>query len=97
MEMIFSPITSTPETQRAVRIILRGGYESIVKEAEEGNKRVRKYLVSTELSGEAQHSLEWPIGTVLRDGDTLMAIYTIDQDTVEDYGKIVPNDRIAGE
>jgi len=97
MEMSFSPITSTPETQRVVRTILRGEYESIVKEAEEGNKRVRKYLVATDLSGEAQHALEWTIGTVLRDGDTLMAIYAIDQDTVEDGGKIVPDDRIAGE
>ena len=97
MEMSFSPIISTPETQRVVRTILRGEYESIVKEAEEGNKRVRKYLVATDLSGEAQHALEWTIGTVLRDGDTLMAIYAIDQDTVEDGGKIVPDDRIAGE
>ncbi|CUS06695.1 unnamed protein product [Tuber aestivum] len=74
MEMIVSPITSTPETQRVVRTILRREYESIVKEAEEGNKQVQKYLVATDLSGEAQHAPEWKIGTVLGDGDTLMAI-----------------------
>jgi len=94
---IISPITSTPETQPVVRTILRGEYESIVKEAEEGNKWVRKYLVATDLSGEAQHALEWTIGMIHRGGDTLMAIYTIDQDTVGDGGKIVPDDRIAGE
>ncbi|RPB04035.1 hypothetical protein L873DRAFT_1800046 [Choiromyces venosus 120613-1] len=97
MEMSFSPIISTPEAQRVVRTILRGEYDSIVKEAEEGNKRLRKYLVATDLSAEAQHALEWTIGTVLRDGDTLMAMYAIDQDTVEDGGKIVSDDGIAGE
>jgi nucleotide-binding universal stress UspA family protein len=97
MEMSLSPIISTPETQRVVRTILRGEYDSIVREAEESNKRVRSYLVATDLSGEAQHALEWTIGTVLRDGDTLMAIYAIDQDTVEDGGKIVSDDGIAGE
>jgi len=70
MEMIFSPITSTPETQ-SVRIILRGEYESIVKEAEDGNKQVQKYRVATDLSEEAQHALEWAIGTVLGDDNTL--------------------------
>jgi len=55
MEIIFSPITSTPETQRVFRTILRGEYGS------------------------------------------MMAIYAIDQDTVGDGGKIVLDDRIAGE
>ncbi|KAG0632767.1 hypothetical protein HOY80DRAFT_1066923 [Tuber brumale] len=53
MVMIFSPITSTPETQRVVRTILHGEYESIVKEVEEGTKRVQKDLVATDLGGEA--------------------------------------------
>jgi len=78
MEMIFSPITSTSETQRVVRTILRGEYESIVNEAEEGNKPVPNYLDSTDFRGEAQNALEWRIGTALRDGDTLMTIYDID-------------------
>ena len=97
MEMSLSPIISTPETQRVIRTTLRGEYELIVKKAEESSKWVRKYLVATDLSGEAQHALEWTIRTVLRDGDTLMAIYAIDQDTVGDGGKIVLGDRIAGE
>lgn len=92
MDMSISPIISTPETQRVVRTILRGDYDEIFKEAEDGNRRVRKYLVATDLSAEAQHALEWTIGTVLRDGDTLMAIYAIDQDTVEDGGRIVFDD-----
>ena len=39
---------------------------------------MQRYLVATDLSGEAQHALEWRIGMVLRNGDTLMAIYAID-------------------
>ena len=58
---------------------------------------MRKYLVATHLSGEAQHALEWTIGMVLTDGDTLMGIYAINQEMVEDCYKIVPDDRIAEE
>lgn len=97
MDMSVSPILSTPESQRVVRTILRGEYAEIYGEAEEGNRRVRKYLVATDLSGEAQHALEWTIGTILRDGDTLMAIYAIDQDTVEGGGKIVSDDGIIAD
>ncbi|PUU77123.1 hypothetical protein B9Z19DRAFT_1128747 [Tuber borchii] len=82
MEIILSPITATPETQ--------------LKEVEEGNKRVRNSLVAKNLSGEAPHALEWTIEMVLRDSDTLMVIYAINQNTVEDGGKIFPDDRIAG-
>jgi len=38
LKMIFSPITSTLKTQREVRTILHEEYDSIVEEAEEGNK-----------------------------------------------------------
>jgi len=61
MEMIFSTITSTPEVQCVIKTILRREYELIVKEEEEGNKRLRKYLVATDLSGEGQHALELTI------------------------------------
>ena len=77
MEIIFSPVTSTPEIQRVGRAILPGEYESIVKEVGESNKPVRKYLFATDLSGEAQPALERTIGMVLRDGDTLITIYVI--------------------
>jgi len=57
MEMSFSPIISTPETQYVIRTMLCGEYELIVKKAEESSKWVRKYLVATDFSGEAQHAL----------------------------------------
>ena len=50
------------------------------REAEEGTRRLRTYLVATDLSGEAAYALEWTIGTVLRDGDTLLAVYAVDEE-----------------
>lgn len=50
------------------------------REAQENHRRVRKYLVATDLSDEAAHALEWTIGTVIRDGDTLLAIYCVDEE-----------------
>ncbi|CUS15828.1 unnamed protein product, partial [Tuber aestivum] len=84
-----------PATQRVAKTILRGKYESIIKGAEEGSKRVWGYLVATDLRGEGQHALKWTIRAVLRDGDTLIAIYAIGQDTVGNCCKIVPDDRIV--
>jgi nucleotide-binding universal stress UspA family protein len=75
-----STITSTPATKRCVRTIYRGDYAKMQQEAHENQRRVRKYLVATDLSDEAAHALEWTIGTVLRDGDTLLAIYCVDEE-----------------
>lgn len=74
-------IISTLATKRCVRTIYRGDFQQIQKDAAEQHRRTRKYLVATDLSGEAQHALEWTVGTVLRDGDTLLAIYCVDEET----------------
>jgi hypothetical protein len=37
--------------------------------------------VATDLSEESVYALEWTIGTILRDGDTLFAIYAVDEET----------------
>ncbi|KAF4125608.1 Universal stress protein family, partial [Geosmithia morbida] len=86
-------ILSNNEAHRAVRIIYRGEYSKIAQTADEEHRRLRKYLVATDLSEESTHALEWAIGTVLRDGDTLVAIYCVDEETgitAADGG--VPND-----
>jgi nucleotide-binding universal stress UspA family protein len=80
-------IVSTPATSRCVRTIYRGDFAKMQQEAHDNQRRVRKYLVATDLSDEAAHALEWTVGTVLRDGDTLLAIYCVD----EELG-IVPNE-----
>lgn len=82
LTLSMTPIMSTPATQRSIRIIYRGEFSKIQKEVtDDEHRRVRKYLVATDLSDESTHALEWTIGTVLRDGDTLVAIYCVDEET----------------
>lgn len=90
-------VLTNAEAHRAVRIIYRGEYNRIAEKAEEEHRRLRKYLVATDLSDESTHALEWAIGTVLRDGDTLIAIYCVDEDTgiVADDTGLVPDDSKA--
>lgn len=74
-----SPIdSSVPD--RASRIIIRGDFPGKQREAADGSKRLRTYLVATDLSSEAAYALEWTIGTVLRDGDTLLAVFAVDEE-----------------
>ncbi|KAF1992045.1 hypothetical protein K402DRAFT_399970 [Aulographum hederae CBS 113979] len=75
-----SAVHSTPEAHRCVRQIIRGEYSNFQKEAEAGLRRQRMYLVATDVSDEAAYALEWTIGTVLRDGDTLLAVYAVDEE-----------------
>ncbi|KAE9975114.1 hypothetical protein BLS_002749 [Venturia inaequalis] len=80
MTLTLSPIHSTPTAYRCIRQILRGNYRRYQQEAEQGLRRQRMYLVATDLSEEAAYALEWTIGTVLRDGDTLLAVYAVDEE-----------------
>jgi hypothetical protein len=80
MTMTLSPIHSTPSAHRCIRQILRGDYRKYQQEAEKGLRRQRMYLVATDLSEEAAYALEWTVGTVLRDGDTLLAVYAVDEE-----------------
>ena len=72
---------------RVIRQIVRGDFEHFQRQAEEGRKRQRMYLVATDLSPEAEYALEWTIGTVLRDGDTLFAVYAADEELVGTSGE----------
>ncbi|PMD22035.1 hypothetical protein NA56DRAFT_110137 [Hyaloscypha hepaticicola] len=79
LSVSMTSVVSTPATSRCVRTIYRGDFAKMQREAQDNQRRVRKYLVATDLSEEAAHALEWTIGTVLRDGDTLLAIYCVDE------------------
>lgn len=79
-------ITNTPNAARAVRIIYRGDYTNIVHTAKEEGRAVRKYIIATDLSDESTHAMEWAVGTVLRDGDTMICLYCVD----EDIGIVAP-------
>ncbi|KAI9841369.1 MAG: hypothetical protein M1837_000752 [Sclerophora amabilis] len=96
MNISVSPINSTPESHRDIRTIIRGEFSKMQQEAEEGLRRQRTYLVATDLSDEAAHALEWTIGTVLRDGDTLLAVYAVDEETGTGGGKGGDGDSVHG-
>ncbi|KAF2220480.1 hypothetical protein BDZ85DRAFT_284218 [Elsinoe ampelina] len=86
LALTMSPIHSTPSAHRVIRQIIRGDYTHFQREAEEGRRRQRVYLVATDLSPEAEYALEWTIGTVLRDGDTLLAVYAVDEEGLGEAG-----------
>lgn len=65
---------------RVVQVVLRGDWTTIQQEADDGRRRQRLYLVATDLSDEAAYAIEWTIGTILRDGDTLLAMYAIEDE-----------------
>ncbi|KAB8235538.1 universal stress protein family domain protein [Aspergillus alliaceus] len=66
---------------RSIRTIIRGDYTSLSEQTEGGRRRQRKYLVTTDLSEESVYALEWTIGTILRDGDTMFAVCAIHEET----------------
>ncbi|KIW81740.1 hypothetical protein Z517_04766 [Fonsecaea pedrosoi CBS 271.37] len=75
-----SPLDSTV-ADRHVRIILRGNWAHFYQEAEVGKRTARIYLLCSDLSVEASYAMEWVVGTMMRDGDTLLAIYAIEDES----------------
>ncbi|KAK8069413.1 hypothetical protein PG994_006029 [Apiospora phragmitis] len=95
LQLTYTPVISNQEAHRSIRIIYRGEYVRIQRDAEDEHRRLRKYLVATDLSDESTHALEWAVGTVLRDGDTLIAIYCMDEEAtgnVDNGTNQVPDD-----
>ncbi|KAJ4393007.1 hypothetical protein N0V93_002211 [Gnomoniopsis smithogilvyi] len=91
-------IVNTPNAARAVRIIYRGEYSSVVQTAKEEERALRKYIIATDLSDESTHALEWAVGTVLRDGDTMICLYCVDEEigiAPRDGSAQVPDERKA--
>ncbi|KAJ5959294.1 Universal stress protein A [Penicillium vulpinum] len=66
---------------RSIRTIVRGNFSSQQDQGDGRSRRHRKYLIATDLSEESVYALEWTIGTVLRDGDTIFAIYAMHEDS----------------
>lgn len=75
-----SPL-DTKVAHRHVRMIIRGDWLRFHKESEAGERSTRTYLACSDLSVEATYALEWTIGTILRDGDTLLCVYAIEDET----------------
>lgn len=75
-----SPLDTTVPN-RHVQILLRGNWIQYHQEADAGHRASRLYLVCSDLSMEATYAMEWVVGTMLRNGDTLLAIYAIEDET----------------
>ena len=65
---------------RHVQMMLRGNWIQFNQEAEAGERTSRLYLLCSDLSVEASYAMEWVIGTMLKDGDTLLAIYAMEDE-----------------
>ncbi|KAJ6008421.1 hypothetical protein N7540_012397 [Penicillium herquei] len=77
---IYVSLVDNSVPNRSICTIIRGDFQSLQAEADEGRRRQRKYLVATDLSDESVVALESTIGTLLRDGDTMWALYAIQED-----------------
>lgn len=80
LSLFQTPIKDTPNAARALRIIYRGDWRKVAQEAKEEQRTLRKYIVASDLSDESTHALEWAVGTVLRDGDTMICLYCVDEE-----------------
>ena len=73
-------------SNRTIQTILRGDWPAMEEEVKQERRRARLYIVATDLSDEALYALEWTIGTILRDGDTMIAMYAIDEEAAANKG-----------
>ena len=46
-----------------------------------GTRKVRQYVVASDLSQESRYAVEWGIGTVLRDGDEMLIVTVVESDS----------------
>ncbi|KDQ62375.1 hypothetical protein JAAARDRAFT_30279 [Jaapia argillacea MUCL 33604] len=51
---------------------------------EENGRRSRRYIVASDLSEESRYAVEWGIGTVLRDGDEMLIITVVENESKVD-------------
>ena len=46
-----------------------------------GTRKMRQYVVASDLSQESRYAVEWGIGTVLRDGDEMLIVTVVENDS----------------
>lgn len=83
MELRVSPLDETI-ADRTVKMIIRGdwnAFQNYEDEVQELRHEPRLYLVCTDLSNEATYALEWTVGTLLKDGDTILIISALEDET----------------
>ncbi|KAG6877747.1 hypothetical protein C0993_004250 [Termitomyces sp. T159_Od127] len=73
--------TTRPEFQRDRCTITITQGDPVAKLA---NRKKRRYIVASDLSEESRYAVEWAIGTVLRDGDSLLIVTVNENDAKVD-------------
>ncbi|KAK9367145.1 hypothetical protein V1509DRAFT_567354 [Lipomyces kononenkoae] len=71
-----SDIETNSAAGRVLTTITRGDYETISKDP---MLKKRSYIVATDSSAESLYALEWTIGTILRDGNLMYAVFAIEE------------------
>ncbi|EMD39828.1 hypothetical protein CERSUDRAFT_103769 [Gelatoporia subvermispora B] len=86
--------TSRPVFQRdRCTITITHGYPTRI--LEETGRRNKRYVLASDLSDESRYALEWGIGTVLRDGDEMIIVSVIENESKVDPMIPNPADRAA--
>lgn len=86
MAVQLTDVFSDGDVDRSVQVIYRGDFSRVAGAAVEEHKTLRKYLVATDMSEHSAHALEWAVGTVLRDGDTLVVVRCLDAESDDNGG-----------
>jgi hypothetical protein len=77
--LVESPL-DTAVPNRHVQIMIRGDWMEFQQEADAGKRSTRSYLLCSDLSIEASYAMEWVVGTMMRDGDTLLVMNAIEDE-----------------
>ena len=86
MPVQLTHVFSDSDVDRSVQVIYRGDFSRVAGAAVEEHKTLRKYLVATDMSEHSAHALEWAVGTVMRDGDTLVVVRCLDAESDDGGG-----------
>ena len=57
-------------------------------EATLGERRKRRYVVASDMSEESRYAVEWGIGTVLRDGDEMLIVTVVENESKGAYSLV---------
>ncbi|GAA5822014.1 hypothetical protein JCM11251_004825 [Rhodosporidiobolus azoricus] len=68
------------EKNRCTVTLTHGDPDRIIRESN-GRKKLRKYLVASDLSEESLYAIQWAIGTVIREGDECIIVSVMETDT----------------
>ncbi|GAA5906620.1 hypothetical protein JCM6882_008076 [Rhodosporidiobolus microsporus] len=68
------------EKNRCTVTLTHGDPDRIIRESN-GRKKLRKYLVASDLSEESLYAVQWAIGTVIREGDECIIVSVMETDT----------------